>query len=71
MKNQSELINTHLTIGSCVEIQDSNKTFQVIGIDKYKSKCWMREWPITNSSSKSFELKTSMIIKRKTCITKD
>ena len=31
--------------GACVKIKNSDKTFQVIGLNLGKEICWVREWP--------------------------
>ena len=35
--------------GACVKIKNSNKTFQVIGLNISKEICWVREWPFALS----------------------
>ena len=47
--------------GSCVKIKNSNKTFQVIGINIGKKICWIREWPFACDSKKTFALEISQI----------
>ena len=31
--------------GACVKIKNSQKTFQVVGINPKSKVCWIREWP--------------------------
>ena len=47
--------------GACVKIKNCNKTFQVIGINKVKKICWVREWPFAFNSKKTFALEISQI----------
>ena len=47
--------------GACVKIKNSNKTFQVIGINIGKKICWVREWPFASESKKTFALEISQI----------
>ena len=47
--------------GACVKIKNSNKTFQIIGINICKEICWVREWPFAYNSKKTFALEISQI----------
>ena len=47
--------------GACVKIKNSNKTFQVIGLNLGKRICWVREWPFAYNSKKTFALEISQI----------
>ena len=47
--------------GACVKIKNSNKTFQVIGINVGKEICWVREWPFAFNSKKTFALEINQI----------
>ena len=47
--------------GACVKIKNSNKTFQVIGINIGKKICWVREWPFACNSKKTFLLEINHI----------
>ena len=47
--------------GACVKIKNSNKTFQVIGLNRGKEICWVREWPFACNSKKTFALEISQI----------
>ena len=47
--------------GACVKIKNSNKTFQVIGLNTGKKICWVREWPFACDSKKTFALELSQI----------
>ena len=47
--------------GACVRIENSNKTFQVIGLNIGKKICWVREWPFAFDSKKTFALEISQI----------
>ena len=47
--------------GACVRIKNSNKTFQIIGLNIGKKICWVREWPFACDSKKTFALEISQI----------
>ena len=47
--------------GACVKIKNSNKTFQVVGINIGKKICWVREWPFSCDSKKTFALEIGQI----------
>ena len=47
--------------GACVKIKNSDKTFQVIGLNIEKKICWVREWPFACNSKKTFPLEISQI----------
>ena len=47
--------------GACVKIINSNKTFQVIGINIGKEICWVREWPFACNSKKTFALEICLL----------
>ena len=61
-ENNNNLISSeNLYKGACVKIKNSNKTFQVIGLNKSKEICWVREWPCASNSKKTFALEISQI----------
>ena len=61
-KEKNNLIcSENLYKGACVKIKNSNKTFQVIGINISKEICWVREWPFAYNSKKTFALEISQI----------
>ena len=53
--------------GACVKIKNSNKTFQVIGINIVKEICWVREWPFACNSKKTFPLEIGHITMQILC----
>ena len=55
------ICSENLYKGACVRIKDSNKTFQVIGLNIGKKICWVREWPFACESKKTFALEISQI----------
>ena len=65
LKNENEnnnlICSENLYKGACVKIKNSNKTFQVIGLNIGKKICWVREWPFTYDSKKTFALGISQI----------
>ena len=62
-KNQKNnlICSEKLYKGACVKIKNSNKTFQVIGLNIGKKICWVREWPFACDSKKTFALELSQI----------
>ena len=61
-ENNNNLISSeNLYKGACVKIKNSNKTFQVIGLNIVKEICWVREWPFACNSKKTFALEISQI----------
>ena len=61
-ENDNNLISSeNLYKGACVKIKNSNKTFQVIGLNIGKEICWVREWPFACNSKKTFALKIIQI----------
>jgi len=61
-ENKNNLISSDkLYKGACVKIKNSNKTFQVIGMNIGKKICWVREWPFAYDSKKTFALEISQI----------
>jgi len=61
-ENNNNLISSeNLYKGACVKIKNSNKSFQVIGINIGKKVCWVREWPFACNTKKTFALDISQI----------
>ena len=60
-ENNSSIFPKNLYKGACVKIKNSNKTFQVIGINIDKKIWWVREWPFAFNSKKTFALEISQI----------
>ena len=60
-ENNNLISFENLYKGACVKIKNSNKTFQVIGINIDKKICWVREWPFASNSKKTFALDLSKI----------
>ena len=61
-KEKNNLIcSEKLYKGACVKIKNSNKTFQIIGLNIGKKICWIREWPFACDSKKTFALEMSQI----------
>jgi len=62
LDNNNNLISSeNLYKGACVKIKNSDKTFQVIGLNIGKEICWVREWPFGCDSKKTFALEISQI----------
>jgi len=55
------ICSENLYKGACVRIKNSDKTFQVIGLNIGKEICWVREWPFACKSKKTFALEISQI----------
>ena len=47
--------------GACVKIKNSQKTFQIIGLNPKNKVCWLREWPIASDAKKTFSLEINQI----------
>ena len=60
-ENNNLIFSKNLYKGACVKIKNSNKTFQVIGLNRCKEICWVREWPFACNSKKTFALEISQI----------
>ena len=60
-ENNNLICSENLYKGACVKIKNSNKTFQIIGINICKEICWVREWPFAYNSKKTFALEISQI----------
>ena len=62
-KNEKNNLNCfqNLYKGACVKIKNSDKTFQVVGLNTVKKICWVREWPFACNSKKTFALEISQI----------
>jgi hypothetical protein len=60
-KNNNLKFSENLYKGACVRIKNNNMTFQVIGINRDKNICWVREWPFDCNSKKTFALEMSQI----------
>ena len=61
IENNNLISSENLYKGACVKIKNSNKTFQVIGLNISKEICWVREWPFACNSKKTFALEISQI----------
>ena len=66
-ENSNLICSENLYKGACVKIKNSNKTFQVIGINIGKKICWVREWPFDCNSKKTFALNISQITLQVLC----
>jgi len=56
MNKINNKLKEKIDIGKYIKIINSEKTYQVIGINKRKEICWVREWPLNFSSYKTFAL---------------
>ena len=53
--------------GACVKIKNSQKIFQVIGINPKSKVCWIREWPFSLKMNKTFSLEINQITLQTFC----
>ena len=53
--------------GACVKIKNSQKTFQVVGINPKNRVCWIREWPFAFEDNKTFSLEINQITLQTFC----
>ena len=53
--------------GACVKIKNSQKIFQVIGINPKRKVCWLREWPFALEVNKTFSLEINQITLQTFC----
>ena len=60
-------ISKGLYKGACVKIKNSQKTFQVIGINFKNKICWIREWPFDLEAKKTFSLEINEITIQTLC----
>ena len=47
--------------GACVKIKNSQKTFQIVGLNPKIKVCWIREWPFVLEENKTFSLEINQI----------
>ena len=64
-KNKENL--SPFSIGNYIKIENSKKIFQIIGINSKKTICWIREWPVSDTSYKTFELSINKVEFLTTC----
>ena len=67
-KFNSHDICKNLYKGSCVKIKDSQKIFQVVGINTKSKVCWIREWPFSLEVNKTFSLEINQITIQTSCL---
>ena len=53
--------------GACVKIKNSQKIFQVVGINPKRNVCWIREWPFAFKVNKTFSLEINQITLQTFC----
>ena len=63
----SDSIYKSLYKGACVKIKNSQKTFQVVGINPNIKVCWIREWPFALEVNKTFSLEINQITLQTFC----
>ena len=65
--NNKLICSENLYKGACVKIKNSDKTFQVIGMNIGKKICWVREWPFSCNYKKTFALEINQITLQRFC----
>tara|TARA_B100000965_G_C19031854_1_gene515702 strand:- start:94 stop:354 length:261 start_codon:yes stop_codon:yes gene_type:complete len=60
-------IYKNLYKGACIKIKNSQKIFQVIGINPKSEVCWIREWPFALEFKKTFSLEFNQITVQTFC----
>ena len=53
--------------GACVKIKNSQKTFQVIGLNPKSKVCWLREWPLALKVKNTFPMEINQITLQTFC----
>ena len=66
-KLNSNDVSKNLYKGACVKIKDSQKTFQVLGINTKSKVCWIREWPFSLEVNQIFSLEINQITLQTFC----
>ena len=66
-ENNIQNLSEKLYKGACIKIKNSQKTFQVIGINPENKICWVREWPFANQTKKTFALQINQIVMQIFC----
>ena len=69
--DSSNEIKKHIDIGKCIKIINSEKNYQVIGLNPKMNICWVREWPLNFYRNQTFELSLNKIILSSSCETKN
>jgi len=53
--SEESSMNVHQ--GDCIQLDDSQQLFQVIGVDDCHDRCWVRRWPLqAHGGSDVFEV---------------
>ena len=63
----SNEIKKYIDIGKCIKIINSEKNYQVIGLNPMMNICWVREWPINFCEYQTFELSLNKITVSLSC----
>ena len=57
----------NIKIGNCIKIKNSNKIFQIVGLNDKRQICWVREWPLKSNNHNTFELSFNNILIPTSC----
>ena len=60
-------IKKYINIGKCIKIINSEKNYQVIGLNPNMNICWVREWPLNFYRYQTFEVSINKIILSSSC----
>ena len=60
-------IKKYIDIGKCIKIINSEKSYQVIGLNPKMNICWVREWPLNFFRYQTFELALNKIRVSSSC----
>ncbi len=67
MNNTEYKFKKNIDIGKCIKINNSEKNYQVIGLNPKMNICWVREWPLNFYRYETFELSINKIIVSTSC----
>ena len=65
--DSSNEIKKYIYIGKCIKIINSEKNYQVIGLNPKMNICWVREWPLNFCKYETFELSLNKITISSSC----
>ena len=65
--DSSNEMKKNIYIGKCIKIINSEKNYQVIGLNHKMNICWIREWPLNFCGYQTFELSLNRIRVSSSC----
>ena len=60
-------LKKNIDIGKCIKIINSEKNYQVIGLNPKINICWVREWPLNFCKYETFQLSLNKITISSSC----